>query len=454
MELKWLLFSGVDGEQLKPEEIAGIPGSINGIKPEAIEFAGGIYKGRKISGTVPAQGVFFSEFSLEEETVLPMGFGGCYFYRVFLNGELILDRSENGNKPYFPPRTENFIVPGFCRKGKNLLVVILKSVPEEPLCLAFKIMKEYPWQKCVPSVDNFSQLLDFSCYPAEGTPERKYACKLIQNGVLMMRNTVFNPYAADGEMEREKAEALGREYPILYFYDKALDRIINEIPTAVPQEDEIFFWHLYNMGYVIKSQWGTFGLDLNHRRAIELAPYVDFLLTTHNHHDHYDLPLFRAVSAENKKVISNFYPAAGFHRPPAELEMGAIRIVTQENDHNPALRKFVTSYYITFPNGCTVFATGDSRDVTQLDPPGKVDIFIPHPRVGLSVPEAVDKFHPGAVLYSHMLEMRHTPPTPWYAVPYDLLDEERKGVAEKGSAALAPLWGEKLVWSASVKRFI
>ena len=454
MELKWLLFYGVDGGMTGVEKLETVPEEIAGVRGEEIVFSDeGLYVG-KTAAEIPEQGLFLTEFELEEETVIPLGFGGCYFYQVFCNGRSILDRRESGNKPYSPAQAGNFIVPAFCRKGKNILAVDLKSVPNEAMRLAFKVMTDYDWRAVQPSIENFSKLLESPAYPPEKSSERQQCCRLIQNGVLEMRNTVFNPFAVDFGMDGEKVKALEKEYPILFFYEKALDRIIREIPETHPAEGEVVFWHLYNMGYVIKTANVCFGLDLNHRRASELEPFIDFVLTTHNHVDHYDAELFKRMAAAGKKVISNFYPAPGFHRPPAELEICGIKILTQENDHNPTLQKFVTSYFITLPNGCTVFATGDSRNVEQLDPPCAPDFFIPHPRVGLKVPEAVSKFHPGCVLYSHFLEMRHCPPTPWYAVPYDLLDDERQGVEAQNSSARAPLWGEKLCWSTERKEFI
>jgi len=152
-------------------------------------------------------------------------------------------------------------------------------------------------------------------------------------------------------------------------------------------------------------------------------------------------------------VVSNFHPAPGFQRPPQELDVCGVKISTRENDHNDTLRKFVCSYCIGLP-GCTVFASGDSKRVEQLDPAGPVDVFIPHPRVGLSVPAAAEKIKPRCVLYSHFLEMRHCPPSPWYAVPYDLLETEMEGLRRAGIAALAPLWGEKLVWNTALRRFV
>ena len=453
MDIKWQLFYGVDGENTDLASLSEIPEELAGVKGENISFCDNFYT-RKSSGAEIETGVFAAEWDMEEETVVSLGFGGCYYYQVFFNGISVLDRRESGNKPYFPPRFDNFTVPVTCRKGKNILAVALKTSPGNPLMLAFKVRDDYNYLKCQPVIDNFSALINSSAYPPEGSCERKECCQMIQNGVLQMRNTVFNPYAVNFSMPEAEVESLTTQYPILWFYEKALDRIIREISTVSPKEEEIYFWHLYNMGYVIKSSETTFGLDLNHRRAVELAPHIDFVMTTHNHIDHQDSELFKALAAEKKQIFTNFYPAPGFHRPPAELEINGLKIITQENDHNPTLQKFVTSYYLTFPNGCILFATGDSRNVEQLNPAGTPDIFIPHPRVGLSVPAAVEKFHPRAVLYSHFLEMRHCPPTPWYAVPYDLLYEERSRVEKSGTAALAPLWGEKLVWNNNEKRFI
>ena len=454
MEIKWQIFYGVDGWEEKVSDLEETPLTLAGVAGENITFTDNLFTGRA-PGEAIEKGVFFGEFDLEEDTVLPFGFGGCYFYEVFLNGKSILDRRESGNKPYFPPRAENFTVPGFCVKGKNLLTVVMESGTGEPLRLAFRVRSEYNLRKCTPSRENFAELLNSEKYPPEKTLSRYEAEQLIQNGVLMMRNTVFNPFAKAPELEAEKVQALEKEYPILYFYEKALDRIKEEVPNAAPKEEEVFIWHLYNMGYIIKCAQGCFGIDVCHRRAAELEPLLDFILTTHNHCDHHELPLFKAMAQNKKPVVTNFYPAPGFHRPPAELEFNTIKVATRENDHNKTLQKFVTSYLVTLPNGCTIFHAGDTCSAQQLEPGCAPDIYIPHPRVSLKVPEAVAKFRPATVLYSHFLEMGHTPPTPWFAVPYDLLDEERQGIEKEfDTLTFAPLWGEKLVWSTGEKRFI
>ena len=453
MEFLWTVFNGVDITPERAAAFAALPELVDGVAGEPCRFSGSLFS-RPTAPEEPESALFMCRFTAQKAGFLAFGIGACYYCRVFLNGQPLLDNGEWGNKPWpLPPRPEDFTVPAPVREGANLLVVTVRSVPREPLQLAFRV-KEFPGiEACVPSLANFDALSRLSAYPPEGTEARKCARMLIQNGVRNMRYPVFNPYAVDPDLGAEELRLLEERYPILLFYERALDRIKEELSGAVPRKDEVFFWHLYNMGYIIKTPELCFGLDLNHRRAAELEPFLDFLLTTHNHVDHYDLPLFGRMSAAGKRVVSNFYPAPGFHRPPQTLELCGVKIHTRETDHNPTLQKFVTAYYIELP-GCPVFASGDSRNAEQLEPEGDVAVFIPHPRVGLKVPEAAAKFHPRCILYSHFLEMRHCPPTPWYAVPYDLLDEEMNAVRRTGCAALAPLWGEKLVWSTRRGAFV
>ena len=451
MDLQWICFPGSSFTGV--EELRELPEAFDGIKGQTVGFQDHIYTG-PVAQQEPVTTLFLSAFELEEDRVIPMGFGGKFFYRVFLNGRVILDNQEYGNKPYFQPRPENFVVPVHGCKGKNLLAVTLTTPPETEVVFAFKVMERYPWRETLPTVENFSRVISSASYPQEDTPLRHELCQLVQNGVRMMRSPVFDAFARNPDVEEDKVLALENEFPILWFYEKALDRIKSEVAAAAPGEDEVCFWHLYNKGYIIKSAKVCFGIDISHRRGAELEPLLDFLLTTHNHGYHYTTELFSAMGKKGKPVISNFHPLPGFHRPPAEFEFDGVKIVTAENDHNIRLKKFVTSYYMTFHNNCTVFDTGDSHNVTQLDPPGKVDLFIVHPRVGLKVPEAVEKFHPACVLYSHTLEMGHCPPSPWYAVPFDLLDEERHAVALQGAAAIAPVWGEKLVWNTGKKSLV
>lgn len=60
------------------------------------------------------------------------------------------------------------------------------------------------------------------------------------------------------------------------------------------------------MGYVVKTPSGCFAIDISHRWAKELAPYIDFLCVTHKHSDHYSNDLIQAMFDLGKPVLSNY----------------------------------------------------------------------------------------------------------------------------------------------------
>ena len=367
MDFNWKIFEGTVCDADNFDKFFPDQYSFDVKNGRKIDLKNGLWSSDTVSET-PETALLFSEFVSESNDTLAFGTGACYFFRVFLNGELIFDRSESGNKPYpIPPSPDNFIFAGKVRQGKNLIAVALKSAPGAALSFAFRGMDDMNGAGIVPSVENFQKLAGSERYPEENSAERKNAYRLIQNGVLMMRNTIFNPYSDGMIADLQEIERLQQEYPILYFYEKAFDRIIEEVKNTFPAPNEVVMWHLYNMGYVVKTAETTFGIDINHRRGVELEPLLDFVMTTHNHSDHQCIALFRAMTANNKMVITNFHAAPGFHRPPAELEVGGVKINTWEHDHNPTLKKFVAAFYIQLPNGCTIYATGDSREVVQLN---------------------------------------------------------------------------------------
>ena len=93
--------------------------------------------------------------------------------------------------------------------------------------------------------------------------------------------------------------------PALKFYDQSIDRLLQDIPATTVAPGTVVIWYLYNMGFVIKTPDTCFGIDIHHRQAVKLEPLLDFIATTHNHNDHYNLPLLRAMTAKGKLVISN-----------------------------------------------------------------------------------------------------------------------------------------------------
>lgn len=245
---------------------------------------------------------------------------------------------------------------------------------------------------------------------------------------------------------------------IIEFYQDALERILREVPATQVEPGTIALWHLYNMGYVVKTPSRTFGIDLKHRDAARLESLLEFLCITHNHQDHVSMPLIEAMASAGKPVYSNFLDcgvrvATGDVLHPA----GDIEIVTTIVDHNPQLVNFVVDYEIDCGADTghkVILHLGDSRNWEQLRKTRPVDILIPHLAVGLDMPRAVEKLQPKIVLMSHIMELSH-PVDKWrwsYQYGIDRCRDLRKATGMAADRVGLPLWGERIVCGASTDR--
>ena len=250
----------------------------------------------------------------------------------------------------------------------------------------------------------------------------------------------------------EELEKIYAEHPAFCWYDAAFEKVLNEVKneTAVPGEVKI--WLVYNMGYVVKTPTHCFCIDLHHRRARELVPFLEFALVTHNHKDHYTSEFLAAMNSARKKVYSAFFPSYGGYSKEPERELRLADDLTLrifESDHNAHLRRFVTPFEIVCKTGndtCVIFHSGDSCNAKQLHPRSpKVDFHMVHPRVGLDVRESArDTVRPEVTLISHLLELHHKfDKWRWsFAEGYAGADKVRS----VGKKAYVPMWGEKIVW--------
>lgn len=258
----------------------------------------------------------------------------------------------------------------------------------------------------------------------------------------------FEHYAAPrGSALREQEAGT-----IFQFYQDALNRLADEVPRTEVAPGTVAMWHLYNMGYVVKTPSHTFGIDLKHRDAERLAPLLEFLCITHNHQDHFDDALVKAMVEVGKPVYSNFLEqgqcvATGDVLHPVD----GIEIVVTIVDHNPTLVNFVADYEIDCgpdTGNKVILHLGDSRNWEQLRKTKPVDILIPHLAVGLDMPKAVAKLSPEVVLMSHIMELSH-PVDKWrWSYPYGL-DRCRdlcKALGFASNRVLLPVWGEKMVF--------
>ena len=259
-------------------------------------------------------------------------------------------------------------------------------------------------------------------------------------------------YQRGSDIPAEELAKIYREHPAFYWYDVSFEKVLNEVRNESSSPGEVILWLVYNMGYIIKTPTHCFCVDLHHRRADELIPYLEFALVTHNHGDHFTSAFLSAMDAAGKKVYSAFFPSCGGYSKESERELHLAEDLTihvSESDHNDFLHRFVTPFEIVCKSGngtCVILHSGDTWRARQLHPrSAKVDFHIVHPRVGLDVRESArDTVKPEVTLISHLLELHHSfDKWRWsFADSY----EEAEKVRSVGKTAYVPMWGEKIVW--------
>jgi L-ascorbate metabolism protein UlaG (beta-lactamase superfamily) len=236
---------------------------------------------------------------------------------------------------------------------------------------------------------------------------------------------------------------------------------LESIKNDKVENGTVAIYMLYNMGYVIKTPSSCFGIDIYHRWAKKLAPYLDFLCVTHNHADHYSADLIQAMFDANKPVLSNYLKKGTAYSYTSTTSnnytIGKFTIRTAITDHNGTVegRNFITVFRIECGDDAgnfTLLHVGDSnyQTVQFTNVQGAVDVLIPRyapvPH-GLNenniIGTGTGQVQPGYVLLSHILELSHgdVAGSRW---PLDMaLERASKINCEK---TYVPMWGEKLVW--------
>ena len=177
-------------------------------------------------------------------------------------------------------------------------------------------------------------------------------------------------------------------------------------------------WSVYNMGYIVKTRAALFSIDLVHRRAPELAPFLDFELVTHNHADHFHPELYHAMDGAGKTVISNFLDNygvrnwkkdGGYTRAVKTFKIKDVEIRTSLIDHNNYLIDFTTAFEIRVGD-FILYHTGDSGRGTEPKLGtvwGKPDLWLFFPGCGIDPAEAVRRVQPKRVVFGHLWELGH-----------------------------------------------
>ena len=238
--------------------------------------------------------------------------------------------------------------------------------------------------------------------------------------------------------------------PLLKFYDAAFDRLLADIPVTDVKPGTVAVWYLYNMGFVIKTPQCCFGVDIHHRRAIELEPLLDFAVVTHNHRDHHSLPLLYKMAAADKRVVSNFFPDVCYTKASEythELP-GGVTIHCGEADHNNKLKKFTMPMEIICSTGnkkFVFFTSGDCFSHEFLNRKSeKIDLYAVHPRCGMNVVSAVERLEPELTFISHLHELAHD--INRWRWQFSVGRNELDNLAEINRNGYVPVWGEKFIW--------
>ena len=283
---------------------------------------------------------------------------------------------------------------------------------------------------------------DFKTMWLESDPVKRNALQdRMQEIILQTPKKEFDDF--------DRNPAAVTENPVLDYYDHALDRLLSDIPATTVRAGNAVVWYLYNLGFVIKTPDVCFGVDLHHRRAEKLEPYLDFLITTHNHDDHYSIPLMYRMSVAGKPVITNFFPASGYTKAVEFTHnIKGVTIHCGEADHNTVLRRFTMPVEVICPTGdreFIFFTSGDCCTSESLRKhSARIHLYAVHPLCGMNTVDAVLKLEPDWTLIGHLQELGHE--NGRYRWSFEDGRHEMESVSEIGRKSVVPVWGEKFLW--------
>ncbi len=259
-------------------------------------------------------------------------------------------------------------------------------------------------------------------------------------------------YKAGSSLDAATGARVRARLPALQRYEDAFDKVVAEI-KATEVTDRPAVWLVYNMGIIVKTPRSLFSVDLQHRRAEELAPLLDFALITHNHGDHYTDRFYHAMDGVQKKtVVSNFKDNYGAHfakrhpggytRAEKTFEFGDVTVRTSYTDHNSYLVDYTTVFEMTC-GGFTIYHSGDCSNAAKLKPVSpNPDLWLVHPRCGMQPVDGARAVNPKLTVVAHLNELGH----PKGRARWTWADGEaaKTKLAEAGYAAVVPLWGDRL----------
>jgi L-ascorbate metabolism protein UlaG (beta-lactamase superfamily) len=269
-----------------------------------------------------------------------------------------------------------------------------------------------------------------------------------------------------------------------------LDQALAEIPQTQVPKGKIKIWYIYNMGVIIKSADKTIAFDLAsssvYSNMKDFTKYIDILIISHYHNDHFDLPVVKealkdgvtVIGPDDKVILANgqFIRSANGegiislikkrNRISSENFMGLTPLIkttvegveitaypanhmyNPETDPDPNSAKMPLNWYYVNIDGKTILFAGDSNNLDyQPDFSNKkVDIFIEH----YVDPKTTDDFlklvpNAGLILPLHVYELLHGSGITEFMSYKNMLEEFSNGYLIKGGAHIRfmpMIWGE------------
>ncbi len=250
----------------------------------------------------------------------------------------------------------------------------------------------------------------------------------------------WQAYRSAWANDTSAAENLEATWPILFYLHKADQTAFEEIrDTSVTKG--FVMWHIYNMGYVVKTKEKCFAIDLVARDSVKLVDNLDFVICSHVHADHYDPKFLDAMVAAGKPVFSPFYKKGTLIVSTNEYNFGEINVRLTMSHQQTNVPVIISQINLgPSANSYTIYDIADARPLADLNPTRHVNLFILHIANGLNVFDAVARVKPDATLYAHEMELGHS--VGGYRWSYDFGNKKIQSQPNASSYVLT--WGEKI----------
>lgn len=273
-----------------------------------------------------------------------------------------------------------------------------------------------------------------------------------------------------------------------------LDQTLKEIPLTQVPKGQVKIWYIYNMGVIAKSEDKTIAFDLAgdyvYSNMADFTKYIDILLITHPHNDHYNFPVVKEalkngvtvivpgdqVILEKDQVVRNPNGESlvslikkhnkiesanliGLNPLEKTLVKGveitaypAKHVTNQDTDADAGISQMPVNWYLVNLSGLTLLHTGDGFSFDyQTDFASKdIDVFIIHnndPRTNADLVKLVPNAK--AILPLHVWELGHGSEIVDYMNYQTILDDYSNGYFKpsQGKTRLIPLiWGESVLF--------